>query len=224
MKRWLLAGLVLPAICLVLSEVRGDIAGPRRPGPPVGPPVRPIIPPGGGGALPPVKVKLVVKVDEKAKHAILEVPINLAMGQLRDGNLGLAPEADPEGGRRFGLATVVAGLSLTMAFASGGLWLARRGKKRILAALIVGFIFTAGTAAVWSNAAPPRPVGRPRPPGKEGLSTLKLPAGLEIGETLILKPVAPANYLTLIVPKSMVLDREKDGKAKEPTPRDKRTR
>jgi hypothetical protein len=224
MKRWLLAGLFLPAMCLVLSEVRGDVAGPRRPGGPVVPPVRPIIPPGGGGALPnPVKVKLVVKVDEKAKHAILEVPINLAMGQLRDGNLGLAPEADPEGGRRFGLATVVAGLSLTMAFASGGLWLARRGKKRILATLLVASICTVGMTAVWGNLGP-RPVGRPRPPDKESLSTLKLPAGLEIGESMILKPVAPANYLTLIVPKSMVLEREKDGKDKETTPRDKRTR
>ncbi len=210
MRRWLLAGFFLTAFSPTLAETRGDLGVPR--------------PPRGGGALPnPVRVKLVVKVDEKAKTAVLEVPINLAMGQFRDGNLGMAPEPEPEGNRRFGLATVVAGLSLTMAFASGGLWLARRGKNKTLAILIVTSVLTASAATVWADLAP-RPAPRPRPPVKDALSTLKLPVGLEIGPSLILKPVPPANYVTLIVPKSMVLEREKDGKDKETTPRYKRTR
>ncbi len=79
------------------------------------------------------------------------------------------------------------------------------------------------SGTLWADLAP-RPAPRPRPPVKDALSTLKLPAGLEIGPSLILKPVPPANYVTLIVPKSIVLEREKDGKDKETTPRDKRAR
>lgn len=217
MTRWTLAGLLVALFGLLLTEIQADMIGPRRPG---FPPVRPLNPP--GGAQPnSVRVKLVVKVDENAKQAILQVPSNLARGQLIDGNLGQAPEAPPQGGQRFGLATMIAGFSLTLALASGGLWLARRGSRRMLTVLILGSVVAAGTAGVWADLAPRPGNPRPRPPAKHAPTTLKLPAGLELSDSVILQPMPPANYLTLIVPKAMVLDKEKDEK---PAPRDKQAR
>ena len=212
MKHWMAAGLFVLASSLMLPEVRADLLpGPgRRPGvrPFVPPVVNPFMQPGAGRPLP-VKVKLVVVVSEKYKLPVLQVPVNLALGQQARPGVGQAPDADPEPGRRFGLTTIVAGLALTLAFASGGLWLVRRGSHRTLAILVVAGLFAAGTAVVWADLAP-RPGGvRPRPPVKPAVVPLKLPAGVELTNQLILEPMPPADHLTLIMPKSMVREKEK---------------
>jgi hypothetical protein len=132
MKRWTAAGLFVLALSPMLSAVRGDLA-PRpgiRPGAkPFVPPVNPFKQPGGGRPLP-VKVKLVVQVKDKIKLPVLQVPINLAMGQQGNPGGGVGEAPNPEPGRRFGLTTLVAGVALTLAFTSGGLWLVRRGAGR----------------------------------------------------------------------------------------------
>lgn len=231
MKWRLLAGLSVLVLGLLLSEAHGDLIGPRRPGLPVPPPGgNPFLQPGARPL--PVRVKLVVKTSEKLKSPVLQVPVNLALGRNAHPGFGQAPEADPqapaEGGRRFGLSTIVAGLALTLAFASGGLWLTRRGSRRALTVAIVTSVFVAGTAGVWADLAPIGPRPRPVPPappapGVGRLTPLKLPANIELTDNLILEPVAPADHLTLIVPKSMVAEKAEDGE-KKAAPRDKRSR
>ena len=226
MKWWTLVGLSLLTLGLLLPEVRADLLpGPGRVRPP-----RPIVPPGGnpfgqpGGARPmPMKVKLVVKVDEKIKLPVLQLPINLALGQQGGPGGQTLPPAGADAGPRLGMPTIVAGLALTLAFASGGLWLVRRGSGRALAVFLVLSLFTVGAAAVWANAAPPpRP---PVPPARPALQELKLPAGIELTDKLILEPVAAGDHLTLIVPKSMVADKDsKEVKEKDLAPRERRPR
>ena len=192
MKRWTRIGLSLLALGLLLPEARADLL----PGRGVRPPVRPIGPPAGnpfvqpgGGRPTPIKVKLVVRVDEKSKLPVLQVPLNLAMGQQAGPGVQTPPPAGADAGPRLGIPTIVAGLALTLAFASGGLWLVRRGSGRALAILLVLSLFAAG-AAVWANGAP-RPFPRPpAPQPRPVLPELKLPAGIELSDKLILEPVA----------------------------------
>jgi hypothetical protein len=230
MKRSMLVGLSVLVVSLLLPEVRADLLpGPGRPRPPV----RPVVPPGGnpfaqpGAGRPlPVKVKLVVKVDEKIKLPVLQVPINLALGQQVGPDGQTLPPRGADAGRPLGMPTIIAGLALTLAFVSGGLWLVRRGSGRALAIFLVLSVSAVGAAAVWANAAPPpfrpRP---PAPPARPALEELKLPAGIELTDKLILEPVAAGDHLTLIVPKSMVADKDnKEGKDKEPAPRERRNR
>lgn len=228
MKRLTRIGLSLLALGLLLPEARADLL----PGRGVRPPVRPIVPPGvnpfvqpGAGRPLPIKVKLVVKVDEKIKLPVLQVPLNLAMGQQAGPGGQALPPAGADAGRRLGMPTIIAGLALTLAFASGGLWLVRRGSGRALAILLVLSLFAGGAAAVWANGAP-RPLPRPpAPQPRPALPELKLPAGIELSDKLILEPVAAGDHLTLIVPKSMVAEKVKlEGKEKEPAPREKRIR
>ncbi len=215
MRRWTWAGLFVLVSSVMICEARGDLIGPRRPGVPVRPGVNPFAQPGAGRPAP-VKVKLVVKVDEKAKLPVLQVPINLALGRQANAGVGQGPEADPESGRRFGLSTVVAGLALTLAFASGGLWLVRSGSGRKMAIFVVAGLFVAGAAAFADlTPHPAAPRSRPQaPPAKPALTTLKLPAGIDLNDKLILEPMPPGDHLTLIVPKSMVLEKEKQDKEK----------
>ncbi|HWG42746.1 MAG TPA: hypothetical protein VN688_08170 [Gemmataceae bacterium] len=201
MRHALLAGLSLLALGAILPEVHGDLLPGRRPGLP--PAVQP------GRRILPVKVKLEVKVNENAKLPVLQVPINLALGQRPAAGGGAAlPAEDEDTDRRaaIGLPTIVAGLALTLAFASGGLWMVRRGSRRSLALLLAVSLFAACTAAVWADI--PGPNRRPRPvPAKPGLPSLQLPAGIELTDKLILEPVPNGDHLTLIVPKSMVKEK-----------------
>jgi len=218
MKRWTRFGLSLLALCVMLSEAFAN--GAPRPGfyrPPVAPVGNPVLQPGVGRPAP-IKVKLVVKVDEKAKLPVLQVPLNLALGQQPGGAGQALPPRGADAGLRLGVPTVVAGLALTLAFASGGLWLVRRGSGRYLAILLVLSLFAAGTAAVWADLGP-RPLGPvpQKPLPKVALPALKLPAGIELTDKLILEPVAADDHLTLIVPKSMVSEKEKkEGGEKRP--------
>jgi len=171
----------------------------------------------------PVKVKLVVQVKDGIKLPVLQVPVNLAMGQQANpgGGVGEAPNAEPETDRRLGLTTLVAGLALTLAFASGGLWLVRRGAQRTLVILVITGLVAVSTAVVWADV-PPFGGRRPLPavpPAKPALTPIKLPAGIELSDKLILEPMPPGDHLTLILPRSMVTEKEKKA-----APREKRGR
>jgi hypothetical protein len=135
---------------------------------------------------------------------VLQVPLNLARGQQpADGAAAAPPVKGVDAGTRLGAPTVVAGLAMTLAFASGGLWLVRRGAGRYLAILVVLSLFAAGAAVVWTNLALANPLMPP------ALPVLQLPAGIELTDKLILEPVAADDHVTLIVPKSMVSEKEK---------------
>lgn len=136
MKRWLpvLAGL------LIATPVWGDRA----------PPARVAAPPQNGAPL-------VIQVDPTAQQARLMIPKEMLAKLRADAG------AEPKSGFA-GLHTVVAGLSLAMALAFSGLWLARHrgqfGGKALV--LIVGAgtsLLVGGAAMVWADVAP-----RPRPP------------------------------------------------------------
>jgi hypothetical protein len=206
----LLASTLL-SLGLIVSGARGNEAAPAPP--------RPRVPPVAGKGI--QEVKLLVQVDDKAKVARLQVPVNL----LSDPPPG-APPAPPPPRRgadagALGVPTIVAGLALSLAVASGGLWLVRRRWGRPLAILVVVSLFAAGTAAVWADLGP-RPLGPrpppPAPPVPAALPALKLPAGVELSDKLILESVPPDDHVTLIVPKSA------GAEEKRPAPPEKRER
>lgn len=195
----------LLSLCLLASGARANEAVPPPPRPEPIP--QPVI--GKGGQ----EVKLVVQVDDKAKVARLQMPLNLVFGTP---NPPAAPAPLPL--RRgadagpLGLPTIIAGLALSLAVASGGLWLARRRWGRPAAMVLVLSLFAAGSAAVWADLGP-RPLGpvpRPAKPIKPALPALKLPAGIELSENVILETVPHGDHLTLIVPKSAVVAKDKD--------------
>ncbi|HEY7425393.1 MAG TPA: hypothetical protein VH682_14275 [Gemmataceae bacterium] len=192
MKCWTLVGMSLLTLCMMLPEVCANSAP------------EPDFRLRGMRPRTLIEVKLVVEVDEKAKLPILQVPLNLAQElQPADGAAAAPLVKGADAGLRLRAPTVVAGLAMTLAFASGGLWLLRRGAGRYLAILVVLSLFAAGTAAVWTNLALANPLLPP------ALPVLKLPAGIELTDKLILEPVAAGDHLTLIVPKSMVSEKEK---------------
>jgi hypothetical protein len=214
MKRWMPAGLSLLLLCVVWSQARGNapyhlqISQDRLDREKLR---RELI-----GAHPP-EVKLVVLVDEKAKMPRLQVPVNLLRVPTPPVE---APRRGADAGR-LSVPTLVAGLALTLAFSSGGLWLARRRWGRPLSLLLVLSLFAAGTAAVWADLGP-RPLGpvpnrRPAPPAKVVLPALKLPAGIELPDKIVLETIPTGDHLTLIVPKKMILKKDKIEAPKEKT-------
>ena len=116
---------------------------------------------------PPVKkddgsVPLVVQFDVKAPQAKLEIPRKL-LGQAKAG-LGIEPPAVANSSR---LPTIMAGLSLTLAFVCGGLWLARHrgqfgGRGLALLAGAGTLLAVGGASLVWADV-PVRPIARPVP-------------------------------------------------------------
>ena len=213
MRSWTLLGLSLLSLCLILPSVQGNMPpSPYLPKPPaqfefkfpleLQP--KPVAP----GRREAQEINLVVQVDEKAKTARLLVPIHLVV--FHPLLTPPAPPAKPEGrgagAGRLGLPTLATGLALTLAFTSGGLWLARRRSGRAFALLLILSVSIAGTAAVWADIAP-----RPAPDAHPAAVALSLPASVELTDKLILEPVLDGDHLTLIVPKSSVL--KKDNKA-----------
>jgi hypothetical protein len=129
-------------------------------------------------------VKLEVVVDDKAKTARLVIPAGLLTDDKRRADAG------------WPLPTILAGLALTLAFVSGGLWLARRGPARKAAAVVLLLALVAfGTAALTAN-----PVVRPQPEPK----TITLPAGITVSDKFVLEVVEKGDTVRLIVSSSMV--------------------
>jgi hypothetical protein len=223
MKRWMLVGLSLLALCLLLPEGWSQQVPPQG-----GRSNGPFVPRPPAVRFPPKEVKLAVQVDDKAKTARLQVPLNLMLG--RPG--GFPPGAFPPGGipqrgsivparrgadaGRFAAPTMVGGVALALAFGSGGLWLVRRRGGRYLAMFLALSLFTAGTAAVWADLQQGGrgPIGPPQP-ATPPLPALKLPAGVELSDKLLIEMVPTGDRVTLIVPKSMVLKKEKAEATKE---------
>jgi hypothetical protein len=213
MKRWMLVGLSLLLPCVVLPEVRVLAAEP--PGPqPNGPPVMraPM------ARFPPRGVRLAVQVDEKAKVARLQVPLNLIPSRPAGSppaRPGIPPRRGTDAGRH-GVPAVVAGIALVLAFALGGLGLVRRRARRSFANLLVFSLFAAGTAAVWADhqLRPSSLAPLPPQPPAPFLPTLNLPVGVELSEQLLLEVVPTGDRVTLIVPKAMILKRDRPEAAK----------
>ncbi|MGE3807050.1 MAG: hypothetical protein AB7K24_20490, partial [Gemmataceae bacterium] len=88
---------------------------------------------------PPSKNKLVVELNEAAKQPVLIIPRKL-----------VSDAAPKKGASLPGLSTIVGGLALTLAFASGGLWLARQ--RRHPAWLFAGLaLLGLGVAAAFAD-------------------------------------------------------------------------
>jgi hypothetical protein len=162
----------------------------------------------------PVDAKLVVEVDEKATQPRLVVPMTLLL-KGSGPPAGVIPGVPPPPGApprkegadagALGLPTVVAGLALTAALVSGGLWLIRRGSgRRFLGVLVLG-VLAASATALWADIPPFR--GRPKPPPPAPAKTIPvaLPAGVELSEKITLEFSVAGDTLRLIVPKGTVL-------------------
>jgi hypothetical protein len=196
MKRWLPLGLSLLMLAIGLPVALGNMG--------------PIPGLDGPIPLPDQEVKLIVKIDEKAKMPRLQIPYDLIFSvQLAPNSADAPPSKLPKrgaGAGRSALTTFTAGLAWALAFAAGGLWLVRRRWGRPLAVLLIMALSTGGTALLWSNAPPPAPP--PAKPAEADLPALKLPAGIELTDKLMVRVVPRGDHLTLIVPKSMVMEKE----------------
>jgi hypothetical protein len=164
----------------------------------------PLIPVGPGVMLGSRNVEITVEVDEKAKDTRLVIPSNvLVMPQPLPGKLG----ADAGG-----LPPIVTGVALTCAFVSGGMWLVRRGRGRLLGGLLIAGLLVAGTSMVSANFGPIKP----KPPVvKENTVPVQLPANVQITGKLVLEIVPNGDKIRLIVPKTAVPKGEKIEKPEE---------
>jgi hypothetical protein len=217
MKRWLLTALPLGLLCACSPAARADLA-PPFPGPGPGP-VQPGFRPGFGPAFAAKAVKLSVEVDEKAKQARLIVPMNLMFGGFLGPNPG-RPNFPGRGGapggfgqgadaRPLGLPTLVAGLALTLAAASGGLWLVRRRGGRVVAGILVVAMLGLGATVVWADGVPGfRPRPRPQPQPVVQATPLALPANIQLNGRILFELAPQGNSVRLIVPRSAVLAKE----------------
>jgi hypothetical protein len=177
MKRWML----IAAAALLLAGVPSDLWANAGPPPPAQVTIN----------YAPQAVKFVVVVDESVKEPCLHIPVHLLGKDGRRGDAG-AP-----------VPLFVVGLALTMAFVSGGLWLARRGRNTTALVIAVGLFGLGGGVLI---ADIPRP--KPKPPVE-----LTLPAGIQLPAKLTLQINANGENLTLSVPSTAVL------KAVKPEPK-----
>ncbi len=156
------------------------------------------------------RVSLTVEVDERVKEARLQIPANLL------------PPAAPARGADAGplhLPTVVAGVALTLAFVTGGLWLLRRGTtRRVAAGALLLALFAFGGAlladiAPGGRGLPKRPPFPGAPPG-----TLLLPGNVQLPPNLVLEVVEKGDGVKLIVNKEMLGKAGTSAAAPAPTP------
>jgi hypothetical protein len=167
MRRW-----ILPAAALVLlgtlSAARANEAPPKPPPDTVKIGAR--------------EVKLVVLTDARAKDARLIIPAALLTDSKKRADAGLP--------------TIMAGLALTAALVSGGLWLARRGsvRKAAAVALVVSLLALGGSLYADVSVKPP-----PKP------APVTLPAGVTLSEKLVLEVAEKGDEVQLILPSSAVI-------------------
>jgi hypothetical protein len=179
MTRW-----TLPALLLLAAwpAARADLRPPPRPAAP-------------GLRAGPQDVKLVVEIDDKAKQPRLLVPRNLLVNPG-----GAVPGARP-GRAGASLPTAAAGLALALGLMSGGVWLARRGGRRALAAAAGALVLLGLGGVLWADI----PAGpRPRPKPVRAPEVVGLPAGVQLSGKLTLEIVPRGDSLKLVVSKSML--------------------
>jgi hypothetical protein len=131
----------------------------------------------------PKAAKLVVVVDERVKEPRLVIPKTM-MGDKKSAWLETP--------------TVVAGLALTLALVSGGVWLVRRGTSRTVAAVVLALsVMAFGTSALLANLPPP-------PPPPVDPANLKLPANIVLSDKIQVEFVDKGDEVKLLVNKGMV--------------------
>jgi hypothetical protein len=140
----------------------------------------------------PKAAKLVVVVDERVKEPRLVIPRTM-MGDKKSAWLETP--------------TVVAGLALTFALVSGGVWLVRRGTTRTVATVVLALSVLAlgGTALFADVAKPPQPK----------LTPVTLPANVVLSEKIQVEFVDKGDEIKLFVGKDMVKSEAKP----EPKPK-----
>jgi hypothetical protein len=136
-------------------------------------------------------VEVVVEMDNQAKQARLQIPMNLLGGGR--------PRLGADAGH---FPTLIAGLALTCAFVSGGFWMVRRGRGRTFAAVMLGASLLVGAASVSADLPiPPKP--------KQDPVAVTLPANIMISGQIVLEVVPKGDKIKLIVPKGAVQEPEK---------------
>jgi hypothetical protein len=202
---------LLVPIQFMLGGLGGGIGGPIVPGGGFGVLGGPgVVPPGGGftGIVPPGVFPPGVVPPGVVPPGTVPPGVTPPKGTPTQGNpKGTAPRADASELR---LPTIMAGLALTAAFVSGGLWMVRRGAGRTLIGLLVVSTFVAGAALLWADARVPFPNPRPftLPDVPKG-TPIKLPASVELNDKISLEILPAGDTIRLLVPKSVVKDADK---------------
>jgi hypothetical protein len=131
------------------------------------------------------EVKLIVESDNRVKTARLIIPRSLLSADRKTSSAG------------FHLPTIMAGLALTAAVVSGGLWLVRRGPVRKPAALVLLVsLAVLGSSALYADL----PASGRKPPKPR---TVKLPGNFILPEKLNLEIVDKGDAVKLIINDSM---------------------
>jgi hypothetical protein len=105
--------------------------------------------------------------------------------------------------------TIVAGLALTLAFVSGGVWLVRRGKARAVAAVILTLsALTFGTTTLLADIAKPPPPPAPVP--------VTLPADIMFTGKVEIEFVEKGDEVKVLVKKAWVTEKKKVEPKTEP--------
>ena len=140
--------------------------------------------------------KLVVVVDERVKEPRLVIPKTM-MGEKKSAWLETP--------------TVVAGLALTFALVSGGVWLVRRGTTRTVAAVVLALsVLALGGTALFADIAKP-------PPPK--VTPVTLPANIVLSDKVQVEFVDKGDEIKLLVSKDMVKADAKPELKPQPNPK-----
>lgn len=175
MKRWLSPVLGLLVFAGALSPVWGNGAPPPR-----------------LAQLPEAKtVDVKVVIDERVKAPRLVIPKAL-MGDKKGAMLESTP-------------TIVAGLALTLACVSGGVWLVRRGKVRTIAAVVLALSAVAfGASTLLADIA--------KPPPPPPTVPVKLPADITFTDKVEVEFVEKGDEVKLLVKKAWVTEKKAEPK------------
>jgi hypothetical protein len=147
----------------------------------------------------------VLELDDQADQLKLVVPRNL----LKDLKVAEGPIAEPAGGLADSHNTLFAGMFLTMALASGGLWMVRRGVPGFRVLVIGGaLLLVLGGTLAWADIPP---FGGPRRNSLEMWRQQRL-AELQNLPQITVEVVEQGDRIKLVV------SRDKLAKLAEPTP------